>query len=221
MVTTNFWGSTFVPWEAKFDIDFRAAISAYLAESVVLEGNMVAGAERIGIYVIGDVCPGESLGTAYNHSVRNNTVYAALAGVAAMPKFVYPQATANVTCALIRNFTLFKNFHWGLYHQTVYSLLSDSNVYVDNRISKFSMILEPAAGTHLLGSKFDIVSNSLFVGQSSAFNCTRDVTPNSTLSYQYAGNSKPYGVGFADSGKVGLTWANFLGTGNGAPYKPW
>lgn len=222
MITTNFWASTFVTWEANFDKHYWAAINVQEAESVVLEDNLVAGSERVGINLIGDVCEGDSLGANYNHSIRNNEVYATLAGVATMPDFLYTQDSASsISCSRLRNFTIFKSFYWGIYYQSPYSLIEESNVLVDNQVSLFSMIIQPSPLTHELASKFHIVRNSIVVGQSSSFNCTRDVPPSKDISYIQATSSKAIFSGANSTGKIGITWANFLAGGNGAPFKPW
>jgi hypothetical protein len=181
-VTTNFWASTFITWEADFDKEYWGAIDVHLADSVVLENNFVAGAERVGIYLKGDLCPGDSLGKNYNHSIRNNTVYSSLAGVAVLPGFTY---SPNLTCVTIRNFTIFKASHYGIYYQNPLSIFIDSNVLVDNQVNIFLMVIQPPLLAHEMAYKKMVVNKAVIVGESSSFNCTNDSKPND-LNFQHA-----------------------------------
>lgn len=109
LVTMNYWPMTFITWEADYDNTYFGAIDVHASDSVILEDNFVAGAERIGIHLRGDVCPdGSSLGLSLIHSVKRNTVYGALIGVCILPQNVY-----NLNCIQISGFTVFKSTHWG------------------------------------------------------------------------------------------------------------
>lgn len=224
MVTTNFWASTFVPWEADWDIQYWGAIDVHWAESVVLEHNMVAGAERIGINLIGDICPGvvgDTLGrNNYSHSIRNNTVYSAMIGVSTQPTYLYPQDNATITCGYIRNFTIFKSTYWGIYFNSPYGFMADSNTLVDNRVGIFTMIIEPSPLTHELARKPNAIANSLIVARSSTYNCSTDIVPDD-LNYAKALTARPIGSNPNRTGRVGIAWPSFMGSTNGAPFKPW
>jgi hypothetical protein len=50
--------------------EYYGAIDVTEADSVVLEDNFVAGAQRLGYNFRGDVCPGKSVGSGYNHSIK-------------------------------------------------------------------------------------------------------------------------------------------------------
>ncbi len=71
-----------------------------------MDGNFVAGAERIGIYLRGDLCPGEILDSGFNHSIGYNTVYAAHSGVVNLPTWSN-LALANINCTKVAGFTVF------------------------------------------------------------------------------------------------------------------
>lgn len=210
-------------WQANFDIQYWGAIDVHWAESVVLENNFVAGAERIGINLIGDLCPGrgDSLGAAnYSHSIRNNTVYSSMIGVSTQPTYLYPQDNTTITCALIQNFTVFKSTYWGIYFNSPYGFMADSNILVDNHVGIFTMIIEPSPLTHELAKKPNFISNSLIVGQSSSYNCSTDVKP-IDINYEKAVTAVPIGSNPNRTGRVGIAWPSFMGSTNGAPYKPW
>jgi hypothetical protein len=181
----------------------------------VLEGNMVAGAERVGILLKGDLCEGSSLGAQYKHSILNNTVYSSLAGVVTFPDY-----GLTLPCIRLRNFTVFKSSHWGIYYQKSSSLILESNVLVDNQINLFGIVIEPSPLTHEVASKSMVVRNSIIVGQSLSFDCLRDVKPDD-LNFKLATSITAIGAGSSNTGKIGILWGNFLAASNQAPYYPW
>ena len=218
LVTMNYWASVFVPWEAPFDVTYWGAIDAHKADSIVLENNFVAGAQRSGILFKGGLCPGASIGVGMNHSIQNNIVHSALAGVSIYPDYTYSQ----LDCVSISSFTVFKSAHWGIYYQNTQSVIMDSNILVDNQVGVFSHVLLPNMLTHEPTSKTMRIRNTIFIGRSSAFNCSTDLKPNDFNSL-WATKITAFGAGPEpnESGMIGLTPANFLGAGNGMPKKPW
>jgi hypothetical protein len=216
LVTTNFWASTFITWEAQFDLDYWGAIDVHLADSVVLENNLVAGAERIGIYFKGGLCDGDSLGPDLVHSIKNNTVYSAFGGVVMLPSFYLYQ----LDCVSISGFTVFKSVHYGIYYQNNQSLVVDSNILIDNQVGLLGIVLQPSSLFHEIGNKTITVSNTMIVGNSPFLNCTTDLKPND-LNFQLAKTIKAIGAGTTSTGKIGIVWPNFLNAPNGAPFKPW
>ena len=225
LVTLNYWASTFVPWEAPFDVTYWGAISAYNADSVVIENNFVAGAQRAGILYKGGLCPGVSSigvstsGVAMNHSIQNNIIHSCLAGAAIYPAFTYDQ----LNCISMTGFTVFKSVHWGIYYQNPQSVILDSNILVDNQVGIISFILGPNMLSHELSGKTAQIRNSIFIGRSSSFNCLTDVKPTDFNSI-YAKSINSFGAGpedLGENGMIGLTPGNFIGKSNGAPFKPW
>ena len=205
LVALNRWASSFLPWEAPFDFFYWGAISFYEADSIVLEGNFIAGAERMGVFYKGDVCPGDSLGPGKNHSIKDNTIYGTLGGVAMLPAYYFE----NLTCIKISGFTIFKSSHYGIYYQSYASLIVDSNVLIDNQINVFSMVIAPPGLSHLTSNKTILVQNSLIVGRSLKYDCDKDIKPDD-LNFQYATTITAYGAGNDVQGKIGIIWANFL-----------
>ena len=216
LVALNRWAASILTWEATFDKFYWGAISFHEADSIVLEGNFVAGAERIGVFFKGDLCPGYSIGPGKNHSIKDNTVYGALAGVAMLPEYYFE----HLNCIRIRGFTVFKSSHYGIYYQSYASLILDSNILIDNQINAFYMVLAPKSVTHEPSNKTIRVENSLIVGRSVQFSCEKDIKPDD-LNFAEATSITAYGAGDDHLGKIGITWANFLSVLNAAPLKPW
>lgn len=216
LVTTNFWASTFVTWEAAFDLDYWGAIDVHLADSVVLEDNFVAGAERIGIFFKGGLCDGESLESGLVHSIKNNTVYSAFGGVVIWPTYSFNQ----LDCVTISNFTVFKSVDYAIYYQNIQSIVIDSNILVDNQVGILGFVLQPPSVYHVFGNKTFNITNTIIVGNSPFLNCTTDLKPTG-VNAKYATTIKAIGAGPNALGKIGIVWPNFMSSSNDVPFNSW
>ena len=186
----NYWASTFISWDAQYDKSYWGAITAHQADSVVIEYNFIAGAERSGLFFRGDTCPGDSLGPGLNHSIKHNIIHGALGGVVNLPTYTFLQ----LDCVSFSYFTIFKTTNYGIYYQNLQSIILDSNVFVDNQIGIFTKVLGPHSLDHLTSNKTARITNSLFVGRSASFDCNRDVKPND-LNYLSADTMTSFGAG--------------------------
>ena len=212
----NYWASVFIPWEAPFDKTYWGAIDAHMADSIVMENNFVAGAQRSGILYKGGLCPGASIGVGMNHSIKNNIVHSSLAGVSLYPDFSYSQ----LNCVSINDFTIFKSVHWAIYYQNPSSVIIDSNVLVDNRVSVAALVIGDGQLSHLITGDTIQIKNSILIGTSSTFDCLTDVKPNDFNSF-HATTIQAYGGGPTEAGNVGIITGTFLGATNMMPIKPW
>jgi hypothetical protein len=61
---------------------------------------------------------------------------------------------------------------------------------------------------HTDGNKTKIIQNTLIVGQSSTFNCTKDVYPND-FNTRFASTIKSFASGLIETGKIGIIWSDF------------
>jgi hypothetical protein len=221
----NYWASVFTPWVAPFDTTYWAAIAVHHADSVVLEDNFVAGAQRVGILYNGGLCPNGSLiGGNMNHSIKGNIVHSSLAGVAVLPDFQYNITldAYGLTCVSITNFVIFKSVHWGIYYQNPSSLIVDSNILVDNRVGIAALVIGVDQLEHIVTKNSIQMSNTILIGRSASFNCTTDVPlDDSDLNTQWATTIRAYGGGPTEAGNIGMLTGTFLGHTNTAPKKPW
>ena len=216
LLILNYWGSSFYTWEAKFDLFFFGALDVHEADSYIVENNFVAGAERIGIFYKGDLCPGQTLGAGRNHSVKNNIVYSSLTGVAMLPEYYFKQ----ITCVRVSGFTVFKSSHWGLYLNTPWTLIAEYNTLVDNQVNLFPFIIFPLITGHEATNKTISVQNNVIVGRSPQYNCSTDLKPDD-LNSREVKNMFSFGAGADYKGFIGVVWANFMSGSNMAPGKPW
>ena len=217
LIVSNFWVATLRPWTFFSEKEFYASVHIRDARSAVVENNLIAGSERIGLYYRGDACIGESFTPNQNHSIKNNRIYSAMSAVVIMPKFVFQ----FLNCIRISGFTVYKSAHWGIYYQALHTLHVDSNILVDNQINLFTQVIEPSILAKQMSSKKIFIRNNLIVGHSPAFNCSDGVEKIENLFYSRVGSMEKYNAGINLKSKVGITWSQFLSGSNGAPFKPW
>ncbi len=214
LVVLNIWSPTFIVNEASFDKEYWGAIDIHLAESAVVEDNLVAGSQRIGINFRGSPCAGSSLGASYNHSIKRNSVYGSLIGVAVLPKFPF-----SLDCLLFSEFTVYKSVYVGLYYQGAPNVAFESNTLIDNQINIFPQVFGPASLSHYFKADRSIsIKNNLIIGTSPSFNCMTDIPPEDINS---ANSYVAVSYGAKNEGRIGVVWANFVDGANAAPYKPW
>ena len=217
LVTLNYWASTFLPQQAPYDLESFGAIDAHLADSVLIENNFIAGAERMGIYYKGDSCEGSQFSSStMKNTIANNTIVGALVGVGILPDFNFQ----HLRCIRMNGFIISKSTYFGLYYQGLQNLVVDTSIFIDNQVNVFSIVFDPSVLTHQDGGKTYTVRDSLLVGQSPSFNCTNDIKPND-INTRYADKLVAFGAGANEKGKVGIVWSNFMSGSNMAPYKPW
>ena len=173
----------------------------------VLTDNHVAGCERAGFKVNGEPCT-HDINSAEPWS--GNVAHSVLTGVTLFAD----QGVAG--CSLIRDFTVYKAFDYGLYYQSESNLEVIDFTSIDNNLGLFPMVVKPAALGHAFADKWVHVSNSSFVGTSSSFDCNTDVSPggpNIILSAQARSWRSPGG------GKIGIAFPTFSSSSNKAPQK--
>ncbi len=95
-----------------------------------------------------------------NHSIKNNVVVGALAGVVILPTWSF----TAFSCLRISSFTVFKSSHYGIYYQAGSSVTMDSNILVDNQVNVIAKVIRPSILEHTVSGKVYNLKNSLIVG---------------------------------------------------------
>ncbi|XP_066271168.1 fibrocystin-L-like [Branchiostoma lanceolatum] len=191
---------------------WEAALEIQDATHVVLQGNHIAGAERIGIHMDGEPCTGA------DWEWRDNVIHTALHGI-------HLYEDGHPDCSLIRNFVIYKTWSYGLFFQSESSAVVEGMTFVDNRNGFFSSILGPPSLSHVMADKSVTVRDSLFVGRSAEFDCDADVVDvRSDDNLKIA--SAVGGLGFGSSkgnwgGFVGMSLPGFNSGPSGSPLHPW
>ena len=215
LVVLNIWSGTILTNYAPFNGKYFGAIDISLSDSAVVQDNLIAGSERLGLHVRGSPCSGASIGSGYNHSISGNSVYGTLIGVG----LVLPDGSLpSQSCLEFSNFLIYKSISTGLYVQTPANIVIDSNTLIDNQLNIYPQVYRPTSLSHTSETtRSIIISNNLIIGKSPSFNCLTDVAPVNINSNYY---SKALSFTTESGGKIGVVWANFLDGHNGAPTKP-
>lgn len=213
-----YWASSFLTYQADYDLFSYGAIDLSETESFTLENNYKSSAEPYALFYKGDVYTdrGELLNKNLTHSIKNNTIYSSLISVTMLPTHFYP----NLTCVRVSGFTIVKSAKIEIYVQTPHTLHADNKSLIENQMGIYGMIIEPRIAGHEMSNKIYNVSDSLIIDQSSSFNCTCD-SLHLTLNYNKSTLINSYGVGLNRRGKLGMVWSNFLSGTNQAPKKTW
>ncbi|CAH1247131.1 PKHD1L1 [Branchiostoma lanceolatum] len=211
MVQSIWPGSYQDRYESKSE-KWEAALEIQDATHVVLQGNHIAGAERIGIHMDGEPC------TDADWEWRDNVIHTALQGI-----HLYEDGQPG--CSLIRNFVISKCWSYGLYFQSESSAVVEDMTFVDNGNGFFSSIIKPPSLSHVMADKSVTVRDSLFVGRSTEFDCDADVVDvRSDDNLKIA--SGVGGLGFGSSkgnsgGFIGMSLPGFNSGPSGSPLHPW
>ncbi|KAA0710211.1 Fibrocystin-L Polycystic kidney and hepatic disease 1-like protein 1 [Triplophysa tibetana] len=153
LVTLTLWPGSYTEW--------NAAIEVNEATNVILQGNIVAGYERVGFRIDGEPCPGSS------HSVTQwseNEAHGGLYGV-------YMNKDGLAGCSQIQGFTIWKSFDFGIYIQVSMNVFISNVTLVDNGMGIMPIIYRPPSVSHEYANKTVRVQESLIVGSSPNFNC--------------------------------------------------
>jgi hypothetical protein len=211
LVAMNYWGSTFLTKSASEDKTYWGAIDIGKADSAIVEDNYVAGAERTGIHIRGDVCDGQSMPDNLAHSIKNNTVYGAGNAVTLSREFHF-----TFGCVKISGFTVYKSQYYGIYYQGNPELVVENNNLIDNQVGVYTLVHGPAPTSHVNANKKVILRNMMIMARSSLADCNNDIFPRN-ISDSHAS----YGVfksGSTSRGRIGLVGPTFMVGGNGGGF---
>ena len=98
---------------------------------------------------------------------KDNTAHSVVAGILLFEHDCWIEDE----CSLFRNFFIYKTFHYGIYTAGVCRIEYDSIIIADTHVGILNMIGGPDIRDHEIGNKPVTIINSLFVGQSLAYDC--------------------------------------------------
>lgn len=206
LITLVYWSATLQPSSQNLDFNYPGAIDLTKADSSVVKNNLIAGVERIGFKYNGEDCQSSSW------TISGNVIYGASTGVAVL-------RGPNTQCLKVSSFLVFKSAHYAVYYQGESTLMVDNNILVENQIGVYAILIGNSALTHKVTSMEYTVSNSLFVGQTSTYDCAHDVKPNGISEQRSKMDS--FGAGADGSGKIAIAWPAFVSKWNDAPIYWW
>lgn len=206
LITLVYWSATLQQSSQNLDFNYPGAIDLTMADSSSVKDNLIAGVERIGFKYNGEYC------TSSSWQISGNVIYGAATGVAVLRGPV-------TQCLKVSSFLVFKSSHYAIYYQGKSSLIVDANVLVENQIGVYVILIGKSALTHKAGTQQVTVSNSLFAGQTSAYNCSQDMKPNGISEQRSKMGS--FGAGEDGRGMIGIVWPAFVSRWNNAPIYWW
>ncbi|XP_053468790.1 PKHD1 like 1, tandem duplicate 1 [Ictalurus furcatus] len=207
LVTLTLWPGAYNGRQETMNINWPAAIEANTGTNVVLQGNIVAGYERVGFRISGEPCPG-SLNLVAQW--QQNEAHGGLFGV-------YMNKDGLAGCSQIRGFAVWKSFDYGIYFQVYMSVIVSNVTLVDNGMGIMPLIYEPPSVSHEYSNKTVLIQNSLIVGSSPNFNCTDTLSTKVRNIALSAGHRAPRPL---NGGRSGISWPTFESGHNGAPMNP-
>ncbi|XP_066276424.1 fibrocystin-L-like [Branchiostoma lanceolatum] len=214
LIALSIWPGAYQDRKEENSEKWEAALEIMDATNVVLKDNVIAGAERIGLHLDGEPCPGADNPV---DSWSGNVIHSALHGT-----HVYEDGLPE--CSMISNFLIYKCYSYGLYFQSVSSAVLNNVTSVDNGIGSFTSIIGPPSLSHQGKNKFVQIQDSFFVGRSSAFNCEDDVLDlsddNIEIALALGGLGFPSEKGTA-GGNIGISFPGFVSGFSASPHHPW
>ncbi|XP_048254422.1 fibrocystin-L-like isoform X3 [Haliotis rufescens] len=209
LVTLTLWPGSYRSRAEATNIQFDGSIDVMKATSLVFKNNVIAGSERTGIRVRGEDCTSES-------SWTGNEVHASMIGVSMFPT---DEDVVSTTCIYLANLLLWRNYDYGIYYNQAASLKAKFIISIENGIGIFPMVVGPSALSHQTSDKFVEVTNSMFVGQTSSFDCDVHKFDSSDDNFKLSSQARSFAHG-ADTSMVGLLFPQFTQGSNNAPEKP-
>ena len=141
------------------------AIDTADGKDITLIRNSVAGSERFGFKIDGEKCIDDDVTC---QSV-GNVVHGAWHGI----HLHYVEGISP--CTLICDFLTYGNLDYGIFTYAKFSVEIRDVISVDNTVGIFPNVWGPHALSHVAADKFVTVKNTLIMGTSPSYNCSRDM----------------------------------------------
>ena len=201
------------------NFNWPAAIDMLNAEQPVLEGNYVAGSERLAYLLSGDECNDF---TPYNEATANWAV-SSLRGLNIFPSVKL--ASKEEKCHSFSNMKFWKN-EVGMYYQNEDSVLFSNNVFADHKTGLWALLLGPSAEDHVCEHKTVKIHDSIMLGYLPETNCDDDATEEQLDQQPYYRISGPDNIdcrgvtGPGGERLAGIVFPSCAEGPNKAPQKP-
>ncbi|KAG7251316.1 hypothetical protein CRUP_021887, partial [Coryphaenoides rupestris] len=143
LVTLTRWPGSYQDREEGFNYNWNAGIEVNEGTKVVLQHNIVAGFERVGYRIDGEPCPGSQSSEERWHQ---NEAHGGLYGV-------YMNKDGLPGCSLIRGFTVWKSYDYGIYFQTPSNVIVAEVTLADNGLGLMPLVYWPPSLSHAYADK--------------------------------------------------------------------
>ncbi|KAM8840499.1 PKHD1 like 1, tandem duplicate 1 isoform 3-T3 [Spinachia spinachia] len=206
LVVMTLWPGSYQDREEPFNYAWNAAIEVNRGTNVVLQDNIVAGYERVAYRIDGEPCPGY---INVNDKWIHNEAHGGLFGV-------YLNKDGLPGCSLIQGFFVWRSFDYGIYFQTIMSVIVSNVTLVDNGMGVMPLIYAPPSLSHAYADKTVHVQNALIVGSSPSFNCSATLPSGDFNMVDSHHHRAPRPL---PGGRSGICWPTFASNHNTAPIK--
>ncbi|KAI7798959.1 putative fibrocystin-L, partial [Triplophysa rosa] len=206
LVTLTLWPGSYNGAAETLNTEWNAAIEVNEATNVILQGNIVAGYERVGFRTDGEPCPESGSVAQWSENEAHGGLYG-----------VYMNKDGLASCSQIQGFTVWRSFDFGIYVQVSMNVFVSNVTLVDNGMGIMPIIYKPPSVSHEYANKTVRVQGSLIVGSSPNFNCLDTLATTESyvaLSESHRAPRPPKG------GRSGVCWPTFESEHNQAPQKP-
>uniref|UniRef100_G3NDK3 PKHD1 like 1 n=1 Tax=Gasterosteus aculeatus aculeatus TaxID=481459 RepID=G3NDK3_GASAC len=203
LVVMTLWPGSYQDREEPFNYAWNAAIEVSEGTNVVLQNNIVAGYERVAYRIDGEPCPGN------NEEWIHNEAHGGLFGV-------YLNKDGLPGCSLVQSFFVWRSYDYGIYFQTIMSVIVSNVTLVDNGMGVMPLIYAPPSLSHAYADKTVHVQNALIVGSSPSFDCSATLPSGDFNVVNSDSHRAPRPL---PGGRSGICWPNFASNHNTAPMK--
>ncbi|XP_060084827.1 fibrocystin-L-like, partial [Ylistrum balloti] len=203
LVTLVVWEGAYQDRQEPFNFRYNGGIQAPDAKAIIIEDNVVAGAERVA-YRLGAIeCGAVGYGSNLAHS--------SLMGFG-----IFPEDKLTVSCVQISNFTVWKSRDGGIFYENSPSAEIKDVVLVENTVGTAPFIVGPSAVGHETADKYVLIKDSTIVGATTSFDCTSDALK-SDENVQFSSQGRTWNT---DGSHIGVGFTNFFQSSNNMPMKP-
>ncbi|KAK2887447.1 hypothetical protein Q8A67_015675 [Cirrhinus molitorella] len=207
LVTMTLWSGSYNGRAEEFNFKWNAAIEVSEATNVILQGNIVAGYERVGYRIDGEPCPGyPNLVAQWSENEAHGGLYG-----------LYINKDGLPGCSQIQGFTIWRSFDFGIYLQVFMNVLISNVSLIDNGMGIMSLIYSPSSLSHEYSNKIVSVQGALIVGSSPDFNCFDSLSTTMTYVRLSRSHKAPRPT---NGGRSGICWPSFESSHNNGPQKP-
>ncbi|XP_064634221.1 fibrocystin-L-like [Lineus longissimus] len=200
LVTQLIWQGHYYGRIEPTNTKWPAGIVVNKADNLTLEGNVVAGSDRAGYRIRGEIC---SAAPKY----KNNEAHAVLIGTFQLP------GDEQKDCTLISGFKIWRAFDYGAYSQTESKVEMSNLLLSDNTVGTLNIVIGPPSVSHVCEEKTVTIKHSL-IAESGELHCEDDVDHRTDKNIEFSANSRSWDV---KGGYTGVGWPMFLSKYNGAP----
>nr|XP_039261251.1 fibrocystin-L-like [Styela clava] len=186
--------------------EYHGAFTLDKSQNAQFNNNTVAGAERAAFQVAGQPCQNNPVSPW-----SGNVAHATLIGVY--------QIAASSSCTLLNDFTIYKAWDYGIYHQVSSSAEIVNCKVLDAQVGYAPIVFGPPSLTHQFEDKYAKVADSVFVGRTSCDADDLDENTDDSLTARRVAGANKKAPSNSHGGRIAVLLPMFASGQNGATFK--